>query len=87
MEMEKGLKITHPRHVRAIDITYIPIVNGFLYLVTIIELYSRFVGAWDILILLILRMRSWLQSVLLMIMGSLKSFIPIRKASLPVLHG
>ena len=42
----KGLKITHANHVWAADITYIPMARGFLYLVAIIDLYSRKVLAW-----------------------------------------
>lgn len=44
----KGLEITHPNQVWAIDITYIPMIKGFMYLVAIIDLYSRYVVAWDI---------------------------------------
>ena len=42
----QGLKITHANHVWAADITYIPMARGFLYLVAIIDLYSRKVLAW-----------------------------------------
>ncbi len=41
-----GLKITRPDQVWAADITYIPIAKGFLYLVVIIDWYSRYVLAW-----------------------------------------
>lgn len=44
----KGLKITHPNQVWAIDITYIPMARGFMYLTAIIDLYSRFVVGWDV---------------------------------------
>lgn len=37
----ENLEITHPNHVWATDITYIPVKNGFAYLVCIIDLYSR----------------------------------------------
>lgn len=37
----ENLKITHPNQVFATDITYIPVKNGFAYLVCIIDLYSR----------------------------------------------
>jgi len=37
----KGLKITRPNQVWAADITYIPMQKGFLYLVVIIDWYSR----------------------------------------------
>ena len=37
------LVIDHPDHVWAIDITYIPMQHGFMYLVAIVDLYSRYV--------------------------------------------
>ena len=42
----RDLKITHPNQVWAADITYIPMARGFLYLVTIIDWYSRYVISW-----------------------------------------
>jgi putative transposase len=39
----KALKIERSNQVWAIDITYIPMKNGFLYLTAIIDLYSRFI--------------------------------------------
>ena len=42
----RGLAITEPNHVWASDITYIPMVHGFLYLVAIIDWASRAVLAW-----------------------------------------
>ena len=44
----KGLKVTRPNQVWAIDITYIPMAKGFMYLTAIIDLYSRYVVAWDV---------------------------------------
>jgi len=38
-----GMKITRPNQVWAADITYIPMARGFLYLVAIIDWYSRYV--------------------------------------------
>jgi putative transposase len=40
------MKITRPNQVWAADITYIPMKRGFLYLVAIIDWYSRYVLAW-----------------------------------------
>lgn len=37
----RGLKVTRPRQVYAADITYIPMEKGFVYLVAIIDWYSR----------------------------------------------
>lgn len=44
----KNLPITHPNHVWAMGITYIPVKGGYLYLVAIIDLYSRYVVAWSL---------------------------------------
>ena len=44
----KDLKIVRPNQVWAIDITYIPMKKGFLYLTAIIDLYSRYVVGWGI---------------------------------------
>lgn len=44
----RNLGIDHPNHVWAIDITFIPMRRGFMYLVAIIDVYSRFVVGWDI---------------------------------------
>ncbi len=40
------LKITRPNQVWAADITYIPMARGFLYLVVIMDWYSRYVLSW-----------------------------------------
>lgn len=44
----KGLHITRPNQVWAIDITYIPMAKGFMYLTAIIDVYSRYIVGWDI---------------------------------------
>jgi putative transposase len=44
----RGLKLTRPNQVWAIDITYIPMPKGFLYLTAIIDIYSRYVAGWGI---------------------------------------
>jgi putative transposase len=41
-----SIKITRPNQVWAADITYIPMAKGFLYLVSIIDWYSRYVLSW-----------------------------------------
>ena len=41
-----GIQITRPNQVWAADITYIPMARGFLYLVAIIDVYSRYVLSW-----------------------------------------
>jgi putative transposase len=42
----RKLKISRPRQVYAADITYIPMAQGFLYLVAVIDWYSRKVLSW-----------------------------------------
>lgn len=44
----QGLEIKHANQVWAADITYIPMEKGFLYLVAIIDLYSRKALAWQL---------------------------------------
>jgi putative transposase len=44
----KGLKITKPNQVWGVDITYIPMEKGFMYLTAIIDLYSRYIVGWDV---------------------------------------
>ncbi len=44
----KGLKIIKPNQAWAVDITYIPMARGFMYLTAIIDLYSRYVVGWDV---------------------------------------
>jgi putative transposase len=44
----RDLKITRPNQVWAIDITFIPMPKGFLYLTAIIDVYSRYVVGWGI---------------------------------------
>jgi putative transposase len=41
-----GMQITRSNQVWAADITYIPMAKGFLYLVAIIDWYSRYVLSW-----------------------------------------
>ena len=44
----KGLLIDRPNQVWAADITYIPMRRGFLYLIAIMDLHSRFVLNWSL---------------------------------------
>ena len=44
----KELKITKPNQVWATDIRYIPLRQGFAYLVSIIDLYSRKILSWSL---------------------------------------
>jgi len=40
--------INSPNQVWAIDITYLPMKNGFMYLTAIIDVYSRYIVGWGI---------------------------------------
>ena len=42
----RDLAITQPDEVWAADITYIPMASGYMYLVAIIDWYSRYVISW-----------------------------------------
>lgn len=44
----RGLKIERPNQVWACDITWIPMKRGFMYLIAIIDLHSRYVVNWSI---------------------------------------
>lgn len=42
----RGLEIKRPNQVWSTDITYIPMAHGFLYLVAVMDWFSRFVLSW-----------------------------------------
>ena len=44
----RHLPIMRPNQVWSTDITYIPMLRGFMYLVAIIDWYSRYVLAWQL---------------------------------------
>ena len=44
----RNLDIKHPNQVWGIDLTYIGVPDGFIYLVAIIDWYSRFIVGWSI---------------------------------------
>ncbi len=44
----RGLSITRPNQVWAIDITYIPMRKGFMYLTAIIDVFSRKILGWGL---------------------------------------
>lgn len=44
----RGVTADHPNHVWGIDITYIRLTAGWMYLVAIIDWYSRYVVAWEL---------------------------------------
>jgi len=44
----RGLEITAPNQVWSTDITYVPMPDGFMYLVAVIDWYSRYVLSWQL---------------------------------------
>lgn len=44
----RGLAITHPNQVWSADVTYVPMLHGFMYLVAILDWFSRYVLAWQL---------------------------------------
>ncbi len=42
----RNVKITRPNQVWSTDITYVPLEHGFLYLVAVMDWYSRYVLSW-----------------------------------------
>lgn len=44
----RNLKVERVNQVWAIDITYIPMKKGFMYLTAIIDVYSRFIVGWGV---------------------------------------
>ena len=42
------MKIDRPDHVWSTDITYVRLAQGFIYLVAIMDWYSRYVLAWEV---------------------------------------
>lgn len=46
--MLKGLRIERPNQVWAMDISYVPMRKGFMYLAAVIDLHTRFVVNWGL---------------------------------------
>ncbi len=44
----RGLSIDRPNQVWAMDITYIPLAGSHMYLVAIIDIYSRYIVGWSL---------------------------------------
>lgn len=44
----RGLAITHPNQVWSSDVTYVRMAHGFMYLMAIIDWFSRYVLAWQL---------------------------------------
>ena len=46
--MLRGVSIERPNQVWSTDITYLPMHGGFLYLVAVMDWFSRFVISWEL---------------------------------------
>jgi len=44
----KGMQLSHANLVWSTDLTYVPMLSGFMYLTAIIDWYSRYVIAWGL---------------------------------------
>ena len=44
----RGLEVVQPNQVWSADITYVPMRQGFMYLVAILDWFSRYVLAWQL---------------------------------------
>jgi putative transposase len=44
----RHLPITHPNHVWGVDITYVRLRGGWLYLVAVLDWFSRYVLSWEL---------------------------------------
>ena len=46
--LQGGLAVTRPNQARAMDMTYIPLACGFVYLAAVVDWFSRRVLAWKL---------------------------------------
>jgi putative transposase len=44
----RGLDIVRPNHVWSLDITYVPMRRGFMYLLAIMDVFSRYIVGWSL---------------------------------------
>lgn len=44
----RNLEITRPNHVWCLDITYVPMRRGYMYLLAIMDIYSRYIVGWSL---------------------------------------
>lgn len=44
----RDVKASHPNHVWSVDITYIRLKQGWMYLVAVIDWYSRYIVSWEL---------------------------------------
>jgi len=44
----RDIKAEHPNHIWGIDLTYIRLAQGWMYLVAVLDWYSRYVVSWEL---------------------------------------
>jgi putative transposase len=44
----RGVRCAYPNQVWGIDVTYIPLQTGWMYLVAVLDWYSRYVVSWEL---------------------------------------
>ncbi len=82
----RGVEITQPNQVWAMDITYIPMERGFVYLAVVLDWFSRRVLSWSDRSRWRRHSASKRLKVLWLVTASRKSSTPIRAASSPARH-
>ena len=80
----RGMKIDLRNQVWCIDITYIPMHHGFMYLTAIIDVYNRKIIAWGCTTASPKRIRRRCWKARFGVMRSRKSSTRIRAVSIPV---
>lgn len=83
----RGLSIDRPNQVWAIDISYVPMKKGFMYLTAIIDVYSRYIVGWQVWNSLEKETQTELVKQAIERYGVLRSSTPIRAASTRVHTG
>jgi putative transposase len=82
----RGLVVDRPNQVWAMDITYIPMARGFVYLAAVVDWFSRRVLTWRLSITLEVDFCLEAVEEALVRHGRRRSSIPIRAVSSPALH-
>ena len=81
----RHLVVERPNQVWAMDITYIPMARGFVYLAAVVDWFSRKVLSWRVSITLDTEFCLEAVEGLWHVMESLRCSIPIKAANLPAL--
>jgi transposase InsO family protein len=77
----RGIEITRPNQVWAMDITYIPMERGFVYVAVVLDWFSRRVLSWGVSITIEAHSASRRSRTLSLVTASGKSSTRIRAAS------